>query len=225
MTTAPPSPESDDPRIDTSCCASALSCTCVAEQTSNTLSVHCGLGWTQKFSSRELFLVSRDTERGHVFGTLSAKQLQHNIKILRIAFNGHHSIEPLAETFQMIVFRTFVMNAAITGLDVGHKVLLELLNLWVWPKTVHLEPQFVHQRKREVIIPSLTCLASTQQLFLHLPPNVCAHASWSQAIRILFGWFHHHIIQFMSLMKSICAIQRKVGTRRLSESISTIRPV
>ena len=131
----------------------------------------------------------------------------------------------------MIVHRTFVMNAAATEPDVGCQVLLELLYLWVWPKTVHVihvhllphltvwipeklwcahafrETQLVYRSRREMINPSLTSLASARQLFLQLPPNVYAHASCPQAIQVLFRWFYHHIIQLRSLMKSIRAIQ------------------
>ena len=87
----------------------------------NTLSVHGGLGWTQQFSSRELFLVCTNTGRGYVFGAVQAKSLQHSIKILWIAFNGHRSIESVAKTFQVIILRAFVMNAAITEPNVGRK--------------------------------------------------------------------------------------------------------
>ena len=45
-----------------------------------------------------------------------------------------------------------------------------------------------------------------RQLFLQLPPNVCAHVSCSQAIQILFR-VYHHVIQLGSLMVSIRAIQ------------------
>ena len=71
---------------------------------------------------------------GTSFCAFQAKQLQHSIQIFRIAFIGHHSIESLAETFEVIVLHAVVMNAANTEAKVDCSVLLELLHFWVWPK-------------------------------------------------------------------------------------------
>ena len=105
--------------------------------------VHCSLGWTQQFSSRELFLVRKKTGCGCV-----SKQ---SIKILRIAFNGHRSIESLTKTFQVIILRTFAMDAAIAEPDVCRKIFLELL------KTVHVMHANLHLHLTVRIPEELRC--------------------------------------------------------------------
>ena len=77
-----------------------------------------------------------------------------------------------------------------------------------------------------MITRTLNSLASTRQLFLQLPQNVCTHAGCSQAIQILFRWSNHHIVQLGSLVvEPPVQSTVKEGTRCLSERISTIRPV
>ena len=72
-------------------------------------------------------------------------------------FNGHRSIESFAETFQVIVLRTFAMKAAITEPDVRRKIYLELLLLWVWPTTVHVIHVHLHLHLTVWIPEELRC--------------------------------------------------------------------